>query len=414
MPRLIRSFPLFSGATLALGAVLTVSSASRAQAPITLTAATYPASSQTTELFWRGDNPAGAPIPRVGANQVWDYSALPLEPTGVLYANFFMPVPAGSPFSGAGLRQVVTQLYAGSLELAGTNYQRVDATGVFDLGYGLDTYRQSLTATTGGATDSLVVPRQVIPNQPAARVLPFPFTAATGNRCATRTRFAAQLTVAALGLNRAPFYWVRRYIRTDSGAAWGTLRVPVRQGASLVTSPSAPLPVLMRRTTLVVQDSFYLGNQPAPANLLAGLQLTQGGVSRTYRDDFLRAGSGQYVLRLGYDDPARTALTFSWISAEANVPLRAPALVQTADATLWPNPVAAGQALQLTISGLTQPVAATLPVTLHDALGRVVLTTKLRPDVGTLSLPATLAPGAYLLLADLPDGRALRRRVVVE
>lgn len=394
-----RLLPSLSAA--ALAATLLAGSAA-AQNPITVTAAGYPVAPGTTYRWQRLQAPPAVPVLVGGPNQTWDFRALPLMATPTVSAPLLVP-PPNPAFPTATVASAYTR-GLGALQVQGVQYYALTPTGYVSLGAALRRQAFPIGSATGSSLDSVIILAQNLLYQPPQPVLVLPTTAGTGFRYADRTPTQVQLTVTALGLNRAPVQYIERSAVADSVIGWGTIRVPVRGQAG----GSALIPVLLRRVTKAAQDSFYVAGQPAPAALLGALGLVQGAASTFTYDTFQRNNSAQSVFSISYATLSRQQATFS-VSAEPGLPLRAPALVPPAAAALWPNPVAAGQALRVEVGGLTEPVAATL----RDALGRPVLTLTLRPQQ-PLPLPATLAPGAYLLTADLPDGRLLRRRVVVE
>lgn len=375
-----------------------------AQSAITLTATGHTVTPATV-YPWQPVQPPTAALPLVaGANQAWDFRALTNQ--GAAFTNNSRQVPPPNP---AFPTATVGQRYLnslGPLQVRGMQYNGYSAAGYVSFGSMLARQAFPIGSLTGSTQDSVVVLAQtnVYPQPQLIQALP----ATMGDVFArsSRTVTLATITVTAFGLTNAPVLYVQRYAEYDSVIAWGTLRVPVA-GAG---GGSAPIPVLLNRKRFVAQDSFYVNGQPAPAVLLGALMLTQGATGVFLSDNFLRLGSTQSVAAFNYPGTNRRQTSRVLVSTEAGLPLRAPALVAAADAALWPNPVAAGQALRVTISGLAEPVAAVL----HDALGRTVYATTLRPGTDVLPLPAALAPGAYLLAADLPDGRSLRRRVVVE
>ncbi len=391
-------------ALLAFGFALLTGPAAVAQTPITLTAAGYNITPARVNN-WQRVSPAPGALPRLvaGPNQQWDYRAL--QPMGAPYTRTFSAPVANPAYPLATLGRGYS-VALGPLQIIGEQYNGFTSDGFVEFGSALDEQAFSLSSFTGTPTDSLAFPAQNLINTPPLILQELPSTAGSTQNQFRRLTTEFRITVGLFGLNRVPGRYVQRFTHIDSVIAWGTVRVPVAGQAG----GSAPIPVLLRRSYVTQQDSFYLAGQPAPAALLGALGLMQGSSSRTVYDSFLRDSSPQAVAQVSYTNAGRTQAEI-FVSAEASLPLRAPTLLTDAEAALWPNPAPAGQTVRIEVAGgLSQPT----PATLHNALGRTVLTTALRPGTTALPLPATLAPGTYLLTATLPDGRLLRRRVGVE
>ncbi|MDO7845790.1 T9SS type A sorting domain-containing protein [Hymenobacter sp. M29] len=366
-----------------------------AQTPITLTQATFPAAAGTQEQYQDATIPTGLTSPSTGANQPWDYRTL--GASGAPYSLAYLPVPASGGIAGAQWTRA-RQAIVGGFYYNYTAYYSLAATG--RLGLGRTTTRQplSIRTNTGGANDSVVINAQTVRyGTGTAGIVDFPLPLTVGSRNQTFFRFGVTgtLTVAAAGLNRAPFRIVQRYTYVDSVAGWGTVRIPVA-GRS---TGSGPLPVLLVRSRVIRQDSVYLNGAPAPAALLAAFGITQGAITAGYYDGFWRTGSAQPVAELYYPNRQYATPNFADYSTESTV-LAARASSALAEAwQAWPNPLAAGQDLRLALPGALpgQPVQ----LTITNALGRAVLSQPLPLTGGTATLPAVateaLRPGLYLL-----------------
>lgn len=374
--------------------------AARAQTPITITAAQFPATAATIEQY-SAASVLGAATPALGPNQSWDYRTLPTS--AAVQQVTYAPIAGTSPFAGA-VRQYNFVNQLGPFAVAVTGFQGFDAQGFGQLGSVIQAQSFPLTAVTGGANDVLAVPAQTVPVNNLA--LPLPLAVGTRVVRSTRTVSLSNLTVAAQGLSQAPFRYVQRYTSVDSVAGWGTLRLPVAGAAG----GAAPLPVLLVRRRLVQLDSFYLGSQPAPPALLSALGQTQGRLIYGFSQRFFRANSAQPALSFFYANSTYSTVTGGSYSAE-RLPLATRNAALAAAVGLFPNPAQGAFALAVPAGPLTAATA-----TLHNALGQAVLTRPLGLPAagGTASFDGRgLAPGVYTL--QLLSGETLVvKRVVLE
>ncbi|GAB3833850.1 hypothetical protein [Hymenobacter jeollabukensis] len=373
-----------------------------AQSPITLTQSTFPVSATSVEQY-QDASPSGVSAPTTGANQSWDYRTL--TPSGSAYTLLNLSVPASSGISGAQWTRARTASF-GSISYVYIGYMSLASTGRMALGRTVTRQAVSITARTGGANDSLVINRQTALYGGTAGIVdfPLPFTAGGRNQSTFRFGVAGTITAAVAGLNRAPFRIVQNYTYVDSVAGWGTLRIPVAGRAA----GSDPLPALLVRSRTIRQDSVYLNGTAAPAALLAAFGITQGATTVTYFDHFWRTGSSQPLLELYYPTRQYTAPNYVDYSTESNVLAVKASSGVAAQWQAWPNPLAAGQPLQLALPGAQagQPVQ----LTVTDALGRAVLAEQLPLLGGGATLPAAataaLPAGLYTLTVQQGAHRA--------
>lgn len=371
------------------------------QAQITITATQFPATAATVERFQRA-TAASLSTPTLGPNQTWDYRSLVAQGTPAQFT--FSAVAAPLPFAGT-VRSYAFSNTLGPFTIPVTGFEGFTADGFALLGSALAAQSFPLTFATGGAADVLTIPAQTVPVNNLR--LPLPLTASTVVRRTVRTVINTGLTIVGFGLNNAPFQYVQRISTVDSVAGWGTLRVPVAGSAS----GSAALPVLLVRRRQAIQDSFYLGGQPAPAVLLGALGQTQGGISQGRSQSFFRQNAAQPVLTMGYAGNNFAVPAGGSYSNEANLLAARPA-AELAQGGLraWPNPATAGQPLSFL---LAEAIAGQpLRLTLRDALGRTVWQGT-APNGRPVQLPV-LPAGLYVAEAESLAGFRSSRRVAVE
>jgi hypothetical protein len=385
---------------LALLAVLGGATAAQAQSAIVLNQSNFPALPGTVEQYAQAGT-AGVATPTTGANQTWSYTAL--TPIGQPFSNTYTAPIATSPFTGT-TRAYTYTITFGILSVLGTTYEALSATGLQYQGYRVATQRFGLGSITGFSTDSVVVPTQTVPVGTARFV--FPTTTGTVNRQSYRVATTGLLTVGLAGLNRVPLRLVQRVSSVDSVAGWGTVRIPTATGTA-----SAPYPALLLRRRMVEVDSFYLGTAPAPALLLAALNLQQGAATYSFSDDFFRASSSQPLLTLSYPTSARQSISAVYYSREATVVAgtRPELAAQVGGLFAYPNP---GNGRSLTLAagnGSRQALRLTVRDLLGRACARAVAYTG-EPSAALAGLPA----GVYLVEAEAASGARGTVRVTVE
>ncbi len=224
-----------------------------------------------------------------GNNQTWDFStaqdsiAVPVSKYYFTPAALLGPVP--TIFSDANLvRNFLGQFQIFSLPAR--IYERLDSTGLYELGYADDGGKASLVTYTGNATDSIYFPATAVRYDRSLPQQKFPMTANsvwnTLNDRAVTADF--QLSIAAAGFNRTPGERVTINDFRDSIVGWGTLRMRNPTGG-------APLnfAVLLQRTYDVYVDSFYIAGRPAPTPLLAAFGLVQGATTTSNTTFHFRA-----------------------------------------------------------------------------------------------------------------------------
>jgi len=384
-------------ATLPLLTLLATGLTAAAQTPITLTQSNFPALPTTVEVYKTASTNSVTP-PGPGANLNWDYRGLVATGQTTQAYN----APGATPDFAGTTRTYDYSQSLGPFTVRGTSSQALTASGLNYLGYTIPTQRFGLASVTGFTTDSLVVPKQLVPV--GVPLVKFPTTVGTITKYFSRTGTTGLLTVALVGLNKTPLRLVQRITNTDSVAAYGTLRVPT------ATGPSAATPVLLVRTRNIEVDSFYLAGQPAPDILLAALGVQQGAVSRSYYDSFYRAGSSQVMAGFSYTSATYQTLQKVVYSGEATLlGVRASLAAAVGGLSAYPNPLAQGPLV--VAAGNGSHAAVTLLV--RDVLGR-----QLAAGAGTLGQPTTLLAGLpqgnYLLEISTADGQRAVQRIAVQ
>jgi hypothetical protein len=369
----------------------------QAQTAITLIQSNFPATATSSDS-WNNALAANVTAPSLGTNQTWNYASLQgVAPDTRTYA----APAAGSAFPAA-TRTVDNSLTLGIITVNRTNYQQLNTSGLSNLGQSNPTQRFSLQQVTGGNSDSLVVPAQSTPAN--YHIVSFPFTIGSHLRQTYRIGVIGRVKIPAFFLNNTPMRLVQNIVRVDSVAGWGNVLLPAASGGT------ASVRALLVRRKYVQIDSLYLNGQPAPAALVAALNLQQGQQTVTYSDWFYRENSGQTLLELYYPNASYQNPNEIYYSTEASLLSTSRSATALTGISAYPNPVANNQPLQLTaLNGQRQTV--TLKV--RDMLGRTQATgTGITSQ--TTNVLAGLPQGNYLLEIRTADGRHSTQRISVQ
>ncbi len=261
---------------------------------ITITATDMPVPSAAYNL--RDITTSAVANPTVGASATWDYSAY----AGTATTNSFT-VETDTFFTTAGV-----DLYYMSFKslISGLSYNYnseldFNSSNVKESGISIAAQGYSLTAMTGGASDSLTIPAQKTILSTAKEIIHFPFTAGTNWSSVSHRSTTFYLTVASAFMSHTPAEHRYDIHRTDSIVGWGKMRVYTTSG------PSIQYDVLMDKSAQYAVDSFYLSGSPASATVLTFFGVTQGQVTDTaYRYNFYRKTSFNYLMTFSYGSDA--------------------------------------------------------------------------------------------------------------
>jgi len=241
----------------------------------------------------------------------------------------------------------------------------ITAQGVQRFGETMGRQAYSLGAMTMNNMDSLVFLAQTVNYTAPRTMLAFPATA-NSNWTGTysfNTNF--ELTVAAYSLNHVPGYRRTNVTTMDTVKGWGTMQVKMINGQN-----SSPMNVLAVKTHIQVIDSFFLGGNPAPAQLLTAFGLAQGQAVHTYRIAYYRSGEVEPLLVENYTD--NTYATKSASSVHQNRLTSATAVTDISGISaisIYPNPVTNGS---ITLSLPNEMGSSMLAYEMTDAMGRIV------------------------------------------
>lgn len=207
-------------------------------------------------------------LPQEGENVTWNFKESITEVQDITYS--FEDYDNNPNFPDA-TAQFTFNAGFGSFTLEGSRtYYKQDENGYYDLGFETMATEFSLTATTFGPNDKLVI-KNSFNYTPNSKILDFPLTYGKNWDYSKRETTPFNLTVGVFQLNNTPGEVVQNRTYTNKVVGYGTLTI----------GEYKQVPALLLKTTMTSVDSVYLAGIPAPTALLNQFQLTQGRTSTT-------------------------------------------------------------------------------------------------------------------------------------
>jgi hypothetical protein len=226
-------------------------------------------------------------------NATWDLTNVQY-PNKVFFNRRF--IDPSNNYPNAKFSKGISYIFAGGLSYDLRQHFDIDNIGVISLGEEVVVEQiLSLEGLTGNSNDELVFPIQNIPysNPQIERKLPLTMGSTYSSTKSQETAF--NLTITSSGLNNTP--GVRKTYRTseDSVVGWGNVLI-----LDIVTKAKYSVPVLQMRRKITIVDSFFLGGNPAPQQLLGAFGLKQGGEQYYYRVNFVSQGELGELVHLDF------------------------------------------------------------------------------------------------------------------
>lgn len=376
-----------------------------AQAQISLTRNDFTVSSNRSDtILTQGMQRKGFQLPKGGNNQFWDYSNL--QDSAVSPSRFVTSVidPGLAFFDFPNSTGVYSATYTFGPFRVTNNYQfeRYADDGYSIQGTIFAGGRFPLRSFTGFAGDSVVLfPKVDNYTTNPLYYYKFPITATSKHTWSYRNVINFQLTVALVGLNKAPGQVVTNESKRDSTMGWGTLRMRNPKGGSALD-----FAVLLVETSELSRDSFYLSGAPAPGLLLTALGLEQNALRRNKTYNFYGARFASAILTavIRNDTLARVTRSINPVRGlVTDLPDVKELSVQT---KLYPNPSSGNFYLEF-----DKTESADWDVLIYNAQGQMVALERVSAPSGQvkqhIQLKPTLSNGTYFY--HLLDQRSLIR-----
>lgn len=261
-------------------------SAAHPKGELKITKANFPRRASNVDRYHRTP-PIEFTAPTEGLNQVWDYSNLETE---VILENTYMDATNNPLFPDAFLSDL-DDLDFQNFNIISTFYEAIDEDGWYETGRTVESITYPITAITGGPSDQLHFPDDVVDYEGRTDNLQFPVTYGkkwTQTR-AERTNF--EITVAGAGLNAVPGQAKLTYTDTRTVVGEGTIIIPSDDGTGTVSTE-----VLLIKSEETIVDSFFLAGSPMPPTLLEAFGITQGNVTNRTFYIYYKPNFGEPVL----------------------------------------------------------------------------------------------------------------------
>lgn len=286
-----------------------------------------------------------------------------------------------------------------------TNFMfSIDNSGIKTHGERIARQAFPLGAQTMNPNDSLVIKAQDVVYSAPQVQMPYPATMGTKWNATSKAVFNMELTVSPL-YNKAAAE--RRSIinSTCEVIGWGRLSIKRLDG-----KPSGTRHVLLVKSTVSTQDSFYLNGTAAPAPLLQMAGLQQGQTQVVYQKSFYREYEMMPMANITYEDATFADNKKKDVNFHCQR-LPYPDGVEGVDgglmAEIYPNPSNGVFSIHLPESGNSK-----WSYTITDVTGKLVTQGQLNSSQTLVSMQGTVAPGSYIATI-YQDGTAVSGRKLV-
>jgi hypothetical protein len=351
-----------------------------AQAQITLSSTSYPASVKGTDSLKVTTAASAFPSLTFMANGSWDLSAV-TDSTPVLYAYRVNPDTASAQFADSNFYAFSTYTYQGNVQ------SLITSSGLLEYGIDVDSASFAL-----GSGNLIYIPITHSVFTAPHTVIKYPATMGTTWSSTYESDFNFMITYSPLYSNSAGV--VKSFVtETDSVKGWGVMRIKTLAG-----TPSSWFQVLQVAKKTVVLDSFLIGGVSPNPLVLSGLGVTQGQVTTTYEQDYYRAEEVSPFADVQFTDSTYSTPSKATTHTQRTVNLGIAETAANGGVSIYPNPVNGGE-VTITLPAM----GGTWSYELIDMSGKTVAAEQLAAsgNVAHLSIPASVAPGiCYIRLSN--------------
>ncbi len=339
-------------------------------------------------------------VPAVPDGQFWTWD---LSSVIIASYKYYAQFGTASGFTGA------THYNRAYVENQGMSYVTnfmfsVDNSGIKTHGERIARQAYPLGGQTGNPNDSLVIVAQDVVYSAPQVQMPYPATMGTKWNSTSKATFDMKITVSPL-INNASAQRKSTINSTCEVIGWGRLSIKRLDGR-----PSGTRHVLLVKSTITTQDSFFVNGAPAPAQLLQMANLQQGQTEVVYQKSFYREYEMMPMANITYEDATFADNKKKDVNFHAQR-LPFPDNVEKVDgglvAEIYPNPTNGIFTVNIPEAGNSK-----WAYSVTDMTGRKVTENVLNNGKTLVSLQGTVAPGSYIITI-LQDGNAVSGQKLV-
>ncbi len=286
-----------------------------------------------------------------------------------------------------------------------TNFMfSIDNSGIKTHGERLARQAFPLGSQTGNPNDSLVIKAQDVVYSAPQVQMPYPATMGTKWNATSKAVFNMELTALPI-YNKAQTERRSTINSTSEVIGWGNLKIKRLDG-----KPSGSKHVLLVKSTITTQDSFFLNGSLAPAPILQMAGLQQGQTQVVYQKSFYREYEMMPMANITYEDATFADNKKKDVNFHAQR-LPYPDNVEDIDggqmAEIYPNPTNGIFTVHIPETGKSE-----WSYNVTDMTGKLVTKGQLNSSKTLVSLQGTVAPGSYIVTI-LQDGTAISGQKLV-
>jgi len=299
-------------------------------------------------------------VPAEGADQTWNYGNL--TPSGFVYFTDYQDGSNDNTLDDD-VYMIKSNFAFQSFRYPGALHYGLDENGYYPMGISNEKGAFSITAISGGPSDSLIFPADAASYESRVDDLKFPATFKAAWEGEYTQKYNFVLSVAAFGLSNVPGQDIRVIGESREVVGYGSLVAPAG-----IDKPSAKMDVIMVKVETSTIDNYYLGGQPAPPSLLAAFGLTQGATSSEMYYEFFRADYDKSIMRIYVVDGQVDEVRFRF-SAARGLSTSINNKIENTQVSAYPNPVSVGGVITISAN---ENNGGTSYLQIMDASGKVV------------------------------------------
>ncbi len=357
-------------------------------AQITLNSSDYPASVIGTDSLKVTSFTSTFPSMAAAAGGMWDLSAA--SDTTPNYFVYRVPSPTYQ-FADSNYYNFAGYAYQGNVQ------STILSTAILEYGTSVQRVGYSLTALTGGSTDSVIINNQDVAYSSPRKKIAFPTAYLSIWGTIYEYDFSYEISASVLSLTHALGVVKNHIVEKDTVIGWGKMRVKDAGG-----SPSLYFDVLQVKAITTTTDSFFINGLPASGALLTLLNVSQGQKTTTYEQNYYRVGEVTPLANVQFRDSTFTTPYKATTHVQRLTTNAISGLSDERAIKIYPNPVSDGSVSVELPSGVGSWVYE-----LTDISGRKTQAGNLlaKGTKGIFDLQAATPPGTYYL--KLSDGRQI-------